>query len=101
MFILRESIWWLLATGAVGLYIGYLKGMARWGFLLGLLFGPIGWGIIMILPARIARQQPSQPASGPACPRCGKNVRRSDKACAHCGNLLVPIQYRVSGPAGS
>lgn len=129
MFIMRESIWWLLATGAVGLYLGYLKGMARWGLLLGLLFGPIGWGLLMFLPARPVRRHPgnlfgaggpsgrdgrsgtagpfgqgsdsSAFASGSACPRCGKPVGRRDKACGHCGNVLMPIRYRVTGPAGT
>ncbi|MDB5049160.1 MAG: hypothetical protein JWO30_2231 [Fibrobacteres bacterium] len=97
MFILHESIWWLLATGAVGWYLGYLKGMARWGLLLGLIFGPIGWGIVMFLPARSRPQREFRP-TGPACPQCGKSVGRSDKVCSHCGNLLIPIRYRVMAP---
>ena len=118
MFILHESIWWVAGMGAVGLYLGYLKGMARWGLLLGLLFGPLGWAITLFLPVRLRVQGAfrargsSRPGPAPAdfagpapegsgCPRCGKGVGRGDKACAHCGNLLVPIRYRVLGPSGS
>ncbi|HKP95585.1 MAG TPA: hypothetical protein VJ385_07500 [Fibrobacteria bacterium] len=119
MFILRESIGWLMATGAVGLYLGHLKGMARWGLLLGMIFGPIGWGLILLLPARHRPSQaragfargsfrsggPSQRAgapgsSDPVCPRCGNAAGRGERACGHCGNLLMPIRYRVTGPAG-
>jgi hypothetical protein len=124
MFILHESIWWLMATGAVGLYLGYLKGMSRWGLLLGLIFGPIGWAIMLFLPARGRRAsggfrdpgrfrdpggfrpagadpQASAAAAGPACPRCGKGVGPGKKACPNCGNVLIPIRYSVSEPSGS
>ena len=104
MFLLHESIWWLMAAGAVGFYMGYLKGMARWGLLLGMMFGPIGWGILLLLPARRPAQAaggPSRPAGtgnraiGPACPRCGKTVGNRDKACGHCGNVLMAVRYKV------
>jgi hypothetical protein len=106
MFILRESIWWMVATGAVGLYLGHLKGMARWGLLLGTIFGPIGWGLVLLLPARRpargagpdASFRPSGAAYRPVCQRCGKTVGNRDKACGHCGNVLVPIRYQVTGP---
>ncbi|MEO7426793.1 MAG: zinc ribbon domain-containing protein [Fibrobacteria bacterium] len=124
MFILHESIWWLIATGAVGLYLGYLKGMARWGLLLGLIFGPIGLAIMLFLPVKEGRAsrgfrdqggfrdsgvfrqagadpQASGATAGPACPRCGKGVGRGNKACPHCGNVLIPIRYSVSETSGS
>ncbi len=110
MFILHESIWWNLAMGVVGWYIGYLRGLARWGLLLGLLLGPLGWGITLFLPAARVRggfrpfsagADARAGSSGPACPRCGKGVGPGDKACGHCGNLLIPIQYRVIGASGT
>jgi hypothetical protein len=113
MFILHESIWWLLATGALGLYLGHVKGMARWGLLLGLIFGPIGWAIMLFLPAQTrvraqggfragpVPQGSDRAGNGPTCPRCGKGVDRGNKACPHCGNVLMPIRYRVIEPTGS
>lgn len=106
MIFFRESAWWLLATGMIGLLLGYAKGMPRWGFLSGLFLGPIGWGIIMLLPSQ--RRNPNiqanpsekDPASGPRvfgthCIRCQRSISRNDKVCPHCGNVMVPVRYRV------
>jgi hypothetical protein len=86
-FFLRESIYWLLACGVIGWLIGRSKGLPRQGFFLGLIFGPIGVGITLMLP------KVKEP--GPTCPRCRKRVGRHDKACPHCGNVLVTVHYRV------
>ncbi|MEO6096539.1 MAG: hypothetical protein ABIW76_12865 [Fibrobacteria bacterium] len=101
----------------VGILFGRMKGRPGWGFLLGLFFGPLGLALMLLMPARVVRpvgkrgaggagfgyRNPgdgpgSQSVSGQACPRCGKAVGRSDKACSHCGNVLVPIRYEVRGP---
>jgi hypothetical protein len=111
MVFFRGSIWWLVASGLVGFYLGYRKGFAQWGLLLGLTLGPIGWGVILLLPSQPPRRfQGASGYSGPeafsdsagsreppdaACPRCGKPAG-GEKACAHCGNLLIPIQYKVT-----
>ncbi len=102
----RESIWWLVGTGIIGLLLGYAKGMPRLGFLLGAFLGPIGWGIVVMLPSQ-RKQGPSGPqpfgqgeysgagTSGSSCPRCGRPVSRNDKACSGCGNVLMQVKYKV------
>lgn len=40
----------VLLLGIIGALLGSLKGRAAFGFVLGLLIGPIGWLIILVLP---------------------------------------------------
>lgn len=118
MIFFHGSIWYLAASGLVGLYLGYRKGFPQWGLFLGMALGPIGWGVILILPSQRPprfHRPAGSPGSGkstepggsgnPACPRCGKTAGSKDKACAHCGNLLIPIHYKViqshPGPNGA
>lgn len=126
MLLLREPFWLLFLMAFVGIFFGRMKGRPGWGFLLGLFFGPLGLALMLLLPARVVPTRGAeggggagfgyrdagggtgfrgtgfrpgeQSASGPACPRCGKAVGRSDKACSHCGNVLMPIRYEVRGP---
>lgn len=100
MFLLRESLWWVLLSGAIGYFCGWGKGRAGTGLLLGLLFGPFGClGIMLMPPAARTRgtvgPAPEGPTSGSACPRCHNPVPRSARACPHCGNVLMPIRYAV------
>ncbi|MDQ3001111.1 MAG: zinc ribbon domain-containing protein [Fibrobacterota bacterium] len=111
MIFFHGSIWYLVASGLVGLYLGYRKGFPQWGLFLGMALGPIGWGVILILPSQRHlrfRRPAGSPGSGksaepaephgngnPECPRCGKTAGSKDKACAHCGNLLIPIHYKI------
>lgn len=102
MFLLRESIWWVMASGAIGYFCGWGKGRAGAGLLLGLLLGPFGCLAIMLLPAAPRRRAAAQngdaePAfgGGSACPRCQRPVSRSARACPHCGNVLMRIRYAV------
>ena len=110
MFLLREPMWWLLLSAAVGYVCGKAKGRPGLGVLLGLLFGPFGTLAIMLWPpAKEAprtvyrqsgfRSAPAEDAGG--CPRCGRPVGGRAKACPHCGNLLMPIRYAVEGGASS
>lgn len=115
MFLLREPPWLLLLTAFVGYLCGRSRGRAGWGLLLGLLFGPFGCLAVMLIPAAPKRRGPAfrfyrgpapggaeapreeEAADGPSCPRCRKPVGRRDKACSHCGNVLIPIRYAVEG----
>jgi hypothetical protein len=106
MLFLREPFWIVFLCAFIGILFGRMKGRPGWGFLLGLFFGPLGLALVLMLPARRAEAGHGHPrsadearrGSGPACPRCSKSVSRGDKACPHCGNVLVPIRYEVRGP---
>lgn len=94
LFFFRESLPWLLGCAIIGYFIGRAKGYPRQGFLLGFACGPIGWGIVMLFPRN---GRGFSAPSGRACPRCRKRVGAGDKACPHCGNVLVTVNYRVEG----
>ncbi len=112
MLLLREPFWLLFLTAFVGILFGRMRGRPGWGFILGLFFGPLGLALILMMPARRVvgglgggtafgnrpGDQAGSRATGQVCPRCSKSVGRSDKACPHCGNVLVPIRYEVRGP---
>ncbi len=112
MLLVRESVWWIVATSLLGLMLGYTKGIPRWGFLLGLFLGPIGCGIVVMLPSqkrfRSAGAQsyeaPRATATGtgrgtttqgPTCARCGQLVDEAGTVCRSCGNILIPVSYKV------
>ena len=76
-------IWAIVFTivcGVVGALIGRYKNAVARDVALGLLLGPIGWVISLILPARMPQ---------PKCRACGKSVDVGDKHCRHCGASLV------------
>jgi hypothetical protein len=106
MFLLRESLWWVLISGAIGYFCGWGKGRAGAGLLLGPLFGPFGCLAIMLFPPAARRPMrtvfrgpgPQDAPDDPSgCPRCRKPVARKAKACPHCGNVLMPIRNAVEG----
>jgi hypothetical protein len=45
-----RTIFFMLACAAVGYLLGRSRGMGLQGFFLGLAFGPIGWGLILLWP---------------------------------------------------
>jgi uncharacterized membrane protein YeaQ/YmgE (transglycosylase-associated protein family) len=67
---------WIL-SGFVGWCAGYLKGNTTAGLFLGLLLGPIGWLIVMVLPDRQLR-----------CGQCCGVVSNEASRCRHCGERL-------------
>jgi hypothetical protein len=76
-------IWAIVFTivcGVVGALIGRYKNAVARDVALGLLLGPIGWVISLILPARKPR---------PKCMACGKSVDVGDRHCRHCGASLT------------
>jgi hypothetical protein len=101
MFLLHQSLWWVLLSGAIGYFCGWGKGRAGAGLLLGLLLGPFGCLAIMLLPPAPRRRATQgggpgpDPVGGPACPRCRRRVSPSVRACPHCGNVLMRIRYAV------
>lgn len=128
---LPRTFLFMIACAVVGWFLGRTRGMGLQGFFMGLAFGPLGWGLILLWPTRwiegpVPRDAPSgapgasgpdpvqasgssgrpsgaDRASGPharegspACPRCRRPVAPDAGACPHCGNVLVPVHYRVN-----
>jgi hypothetical protein len=133
----------MLVCAMVGYLLGRTRGMGLQGFFMGLAFGPLGWGLILLWPTRwvqgpvprdayqgapgpgagraggtassasadrsdrsdsasdrppeTGRTSATRPeAEGRACPRCSRPVGPDAGACPHCGNVLVPVRYRVN-----
>lgn len=64
-------------TGAIGAVIGSKKGRAFIGFLLGALFGPLGWALALCPSDQ--RQK---------CPECKAPVNPGASRCCHCGSEI-------------
>lgn len=76
-------IWAIVFTvvcGVVGALIGKYKNAVARDVFLGLLLGPIGWIVSLLLPAHKPR---------PKCVACGKFVDPGDRHCRHCGAALM------------
>jgi hypothetical protein len=67
---------WLL-MGVVGCALGSCRQRAFDGFILGVLLGPIGWVLILLLDHR-----------GRKCPACLGVVPQQARRCQHCGDEL-------------
>lgn len=66
-----------LVTGGIGAWIGGKRNSTVLGFLLGLLFGPIGILITLLMDQR------------PPCPECRELVDISSARCPFCGKALT------------
>lgn len=66
---------WMI-SGIIGAAIGGAKDAAGAGFLLGLLFGPLGWLLALL------------PDGRPKCPYCRGRVDRQAWICMHCRQPL-------------
>lgn len=122
---LPRTFLFMIACAVVGYLLGRTRGMGLQGFFMGLAFGPLGWGLILLWPTRwiqgpVPRDAasgggpghvrrpadrpaddggaapPRSPEAGSACPRCRRPVAPDAGACPHCGNVLVPVHYRVN-----
>jgi len=60
--------------GGIGYVIGKTRSRGSEGFLLGLLLGPIGWIITLLIPA-----------GGAKCPECMGDVPYGARRCKNCG----------------
>lgn len=75
----------VFVNAGVGLILGASKDRTLNGLLWGLLFGPLGWIIILLLPEHHARK----------CPHCLAGIPKKAAKCRHCGSDL-----REEAPAG-
>jgi hypothetical protein len=86
-------IWAIVFTvvcALVGGWIGKYKNAVARDALLGAAFGPIGWVISLLLPAR---KLPSK------CRACGHTVDAGDRHCRHCGAALAAARAGAGGRA--
>jgi hypothetical protein len=71
------TIW--IASALIGGLIGNRKKQVASGVIWGLLLGPLGWVVVLLLPSR-----------GPRCSECGGVLPSSKVAkCMHCGSDVV------------
>jgi len=69
-----------LCMAAIGWAIGSGRGRGGFGFVSGLLLGPIGWLIVVALPR-----------SGRTCSQCLGVCPSGAIRCQHCGSVLGSI----------
>ncbi len=81
---MRHLLLWFAISSLGGWLLGALKRRPQPGFWLGLLFGPVGWILLLLLP-RVR----------PACPGCGRPLEDEAKSCPHCGRVLIDVPFRV------
>lgn len=72
----------MLAGGAligavIGTAIGARKNRTGFGLVVGLLLGPIGWLIVLLMPSNF-----------PKCPACKGDVVKGATKCKNCGSDL-------------
>ncbi len=67
---------WILICPLVGAAIGQRVNNAGMGMVLGLLFGPLGWLLVLIDDKR------------PQCPECKGRLPDGARRCKHCGAQL-------------
>ena len=67
-------LFWAVLMGLVGYLLGNTRGRGGEGALFGILLGPLGWIIVLLLPS-----------SGNKCPECLGTVPAGARRCQHCG----------------
>ncbi len=77
-------LWVAIVVGAVWVS-GRKKGLALWGWVLGILLGWIGVIIMMVIPPSPESQRREALLTGFACPHCHEPVRHGASVCPHCG----------------
>jgi hypothetical protein len=70
-----------MLCGLAGAGIGSARGNSKIGFCLGLLLGPLGWIITLLLENK----------SGKLCPECKGRIPADARRCQHCSFQLQPV----------
>ena len=71
-------LFWLAIQSGIGALIGRWRGRQLFGWIMGLVFGPIGWIITAIMSDR-----------RPKCPECQGTIVQGARKCKSCGSLLA------------
>jgi hypothetical protein len=83
LFVLLAAAFWLLSA-LVARSFAVDRGRARAGFFLGLLYGPLGVIMALLLP------------SAGSCPFCYEPVHIKATICPHCRSTLSPPNLQKS-----
>ena len=85
VFIFGLSVTLLVVCAWVGSALGAARGRGFFGFMVGLLLGPIGWLFVLLLPREVRR-----------CHACMEVVHPKAQKCRCCGCELISAP--VSNP---
>ena len=85
-----EIIFFLLICGVIGAALRSSKNEAGAGFLAGLLLGPLGILIAVLMPA----SEKARARTEKQCPDCAEWVKQEATVCKHCG-------YTAPGPGSA
>jgi hypothetical protein len=73
--LILAGVW--LVVMLIGYVIGRARGRGGFGAFMGLLLGPLGWLIVLLLPRQ-----------GTKCPECLGIVPAQARRCQHCGSEI-------------
>lgn len=79
-------LFWILICPIVGAAIGKERNNTIGGAVLGLVFGPLGWLLVLLDDRR------------QCCPECQGRIPDGARKCRHCGSALDPL-VRIQCPA--
>jgi len=95
---------WVAVGGGVGYWIGSGKGRGGLGFVLGLLFGVIGWLIVALLQPTVDVEERRiallaaavhgdefASANGRPCPWCAEIIKPAASVCRYCNREVQPV----------
>ena len=91
-------IW--IVCGIICTVVAQNKGRDGCGwFALGLLLGPFGIVLALVMPAdQEAQERKSLQQDSRKCPACAELIKREASKCKHCGEKIEPLGRRKNDP---